>query len=652
MAYKPINKNNDRNPKSPLFKQLTKLLSGPLVKYRRQDTRQLKRRYLDKYKSRFRSASGQEFKTSRYSEVYSALQSDYYANQNRMDRYIDFDQMEYTPEIASALDIYADEMTTSSIFRTILNISCSNDEIKSVLETLFYSVLNVEYNLYGWARSMCKYGDFFLYLDIEQDEGIKNVIGLPSNELERLEGEDEANPNYIQYQWNSAGLTLENWQVGHFRILGNDKFAPYGTSILEPARRIWRQLTLLEDAVMAYRIVRSPERRVFKIDVGNIPPEDVEQYMQRVMTQMKRNQIVDVNSGRVDLRYNPLSIEEDYYIPVRGAASGTDISTVGGGKYTGDIDDVKYLRDKLFSALKIPMSYLSHGDGAEEDKATLAQKDIRFARTIQRLQRSVVSELEKIAVVHLFTMGYRGSDLLSFKVTLNNPSKLAELQELEHWKARFEAADGASAGYFSRRWVSKNILDISEEEFARMQTEMYYDRKHDFALEQVGEAAAAEGGGVAGGLGDELGGEGAGMEGLEDVGGEEDVGAEADIGADAEDAGPLLATPGADDAAEAPAKRDVDEYGRSYSENKGKRYYHEATDGRTGKALGIKGQAGISTRSNFPGKRDLDQLTKISYRFSEGLEPNYYEKEEQKLFQENTEIKKLIESLESSKNEV
>ena len=407
---KPINKKNIRNPASPLFRQLTKLLSGPLVKYRRQDTRQLKRRYLDKYKSRFRSASGQEFKTSRYGEVYSALQSDYYANQNRMDRYVDFDQMEYTPEIASTLDIYADEMTTSSVFRTILNINCSNQEIKAVLETLYYNVLNVEFNLYGWCRSMCKYGDYFLYLDIEQDEGIKNVIGLPSNELERLEGEDEKNPNYIQYQWNSAGLTLENWQVGHFRILGNDKFAPYGTSILEPARRIWRQLTLLEDAVMAYRIVRSPERRVFKIDVGNIPPEDVEQYMQRVMTQMKRNQIIDVNTGRVDLRYNPLSIEEDYYIPVRGASSGTDITTIGGGKYTGDIDDVKYLRDKLFSALKIPMSYLSRGEGADEDKATLAQKDIRFARTIQRLQRSIVAELEKIGVIHLFTLGYRANE--------------------------------------------------------------------------------------------------------------------------------------------------------------------------------------------------------------------------------------------------
>ena len=180
-----------------------------------------------------------------------------------MDRYVDFDQMEYTPEIASALDIYADEMTTSSVYRDILNISCSNQEIKAVLETLFYNILNIQFNLYGLARSMCKYGDYFVYLDLEQDEGVKNAIGLPANELERLEGEDENNPNYIQYQWNSAGITLENWQVGHFRVLGNDKFAPYGTSILEPARRIWRQLTLLEDAVMAYRIVRSPERRVF-----------------------------------------------------------------------------------------------------------------------------------------------------------------------------------------------------------------------------------------------------------------------------------------------------------------------------------------------------------------------------------------------------
>jgi hypothetical protein len=253
----------------------------------------------------------------------------------------------------------------------MLTIDCPNEEIKGVLETLYNKVLNVEFNLFGWCRTMCKYGDFFLYLDIDEGIGVKSVVGLPPSEIERLEGEDPTNPNYVQFQWNSGGLTFENWQMAHFRILGNDKYAPYGTSVLESARRIWRQLTLLEDAMMAYRIVRSPERRVFYIDVGAIAPEDVEQYMQKVITQMKRNQVIDKDTGRVDLRYNPMSIEEDYFLPVRGAANNSRIESLPGGTYTGDIDDVKYLRDKLFSAIKIPQSYLSRGEGTDEDKSTL-----------------------------------------------------------------------------------------------------------------------------------------------------------------------------------------------------------------------------------------------------------------------------------------
>ena len=173
--------------------------------------------------------------------------------------------------------------------------------------------------------------------------------------------------------------------------------------------------------MMAYRIVRSPERRVFYIDVGNVSPPEVEQYIQKIVTQMKRNQIVDPLTGRVDLRYNPMSIDEDYYIPVRGTRSGTKIDTLKGGEFTGDIDDVQYLRDKLFSALKVPQAYLSMGKDASEDKTTLAQKDIRFARTIQRLQRVVISELEKIGIIHLYTLGYRNEDLLKFRIRLNNP---------------------------------------------------------------------------------------------------------------------------------------------------------------------------------------------------------------------------------------
>ena len=646
------NKQNTRNDGNPLYKKLTKLLSGPIVRYRRQDAKQLKRRQLDKYRSRFKSAGGQEFKLSTYSDIYGILQAEYYSNQNRLDRYVDFDQMEFTPEISSALDIYADEMTTSSRYMPLININCRNGEIKSVLETLFYNILNIEFNLFGWARSMCKYGDFFLYLDIEEDEGIKNAIGMPITEVERLEGEDKNNPNYIQFQWNTGGLTLENWQVAHFRILGNDKFSPYGTSALDGARRIWRQLTLLEDAVMAYRIVRSPERRLFKIDVGNIPPEDVEQYMQKVMTQMKRNQIIDVNTGRVDLRYNPLSIEEDYYIPVRGGQSATDITTISGGKYTGDIEDVKYLRDKLFSALKIPASYLSRGDGAEEDKATLAQKDIRFARTINRLQRSLVSELEKMAIVHLFTLGYRGNDILSFKLSLNNPSKLAELQELEHWKARFGAAGEATEGYFSRRWVSKNILGISEEEFERMQHEKFYDKKHDVALETVGEAAAAAAGGMGmGGLG-ELGGEGAaglgGEEGMEELGGE--LGGGGEEAPVAPEEGELLATPAGEGAigGAAPKRDSPRHYEKSSYKAKGQGGKKRGGFTRSQQGMYSKETSSNTTRNLFKGKDQLDSLIRLSHSLSEGQESSYYDEEEKQIFKENFEIKKLIESLEKS----
>jgi hypothetical protein len=493
MPSKRGNINQDRSPYNPqnnLFKRLTKLFSGPIVNRRQQNYKSERRRRLDKYK--FQSAQGQQFKKSSYNP-FDFVHSQSMANQNRAERYVDFEQMEYTPEIASALDIYADEMTTSNSLEKVLTIDCPNEEIKNVLNGLYYDILNIEFNLFGWCRTMCKFGDFFLYLDIDDKDGVKNAIGLPPYEVERIEGEDEKNPNYVQFQWNSGGMTFENWQMGHFRILGNDKYAPYGTSILEAARRIWRQLTLLEDAMMAYRIVRSAERRVFYVDVGNVAPNDVEQFMQKAMTALKRNQVVDEKTGRVDLRYNPLSIEEDYFIPVRGQQS-TKIESLAGGQYTGDIDDVKYLRDKLFSAIKIPQSYLARGEGGEEDKTTLAQKDIRFARTIQRLQRSVISELEKIGIIHLFVLGYRNEDLIKFKLRLNNPSKIAELQELETWKTKFEVASAATEGYFSKRWVAKKIFGMSDEEFLRNQREMFFDFKFKAAVEKAGTEAEAAGG--------------------------------------------------------------------------------------------------------------------------------------------------------------
>lgn len=663
MAQKK-NKNNTRNPQSLLFRRLTRLLSGPVTQYRTQNNHRLRRLDLDRYASKFTSASGKDFKKTAYNP-YDNLQSGYMASQQRTERYVDFDQMEYTPEIASALDIYADEMTTYSSLSPMLAIECENEEIKAILHSLYTNVLNIEHNLFSWCRTMCKYGDFFLYLDLDETLGITSVIGLPTQEIERLEGEDKTNPNYVQFQWNSAGMTFENWQIGHFRVLGQDKYNPYGTSVLEPSRRIWRQLTLLEDAMMAYRIVRSPERRAFYIDVGNIPPQDVEQYMQKVMTTMKRNQVVDSKTGRVDLRYNPLSVEEDYFIPVRGNSS-TKIEPIAGGKYTGDIDDVKYLRDKLFSALKIPAAYISSdSEKAVEDKTTLAQKDIRFARTIQRLQRSMITEIEKVGMIHLYTLGYREEDLVSFKCRLNNPSKIAEMQELEHWKTRFDIAGAATEGFFSKQWLARTLFGLSDEEFVRNRREMFYDKKFEAALETVGEMEQAE---LTAGLN-------AGPDDLDiqqdaDLGGTGTVGTEPELGGldtapdpaaalgdtpdptSGPEEGDLLAAP--------PGKRE-DDKGRTTTE-KSHGWYEprglkaggdrRKSSGPRKKNMNRAASPEVNTtRKNFPGMGELSGLARATSIYEE--KGTNYKAEESKILKEQKELDALFKSLEEreKKNE-
>ena len=620
------NNQNPRNQQSGLFKRLTRLFSGPIVDYDRPAVVRGSRRDVTKYT--FTSNTGREFKKKEYHNPFGSLTSKALMGRNKQVRYTDFEQMEYTPEIASALDIYADEITTSTSFNPLINIDCQNREIKDILQTLLYNVLNCEANLFGWARSACKYGDYYLYLDIDEKLGITNAIPLPVREMERIEGTDPTNPNYVQFYWQGAegntGVTFENWQVSHFRVLGNDKYVPYGTSVIEPSRRIWRQLTLLEDAMMAYRIVRSPERRVFYIDVGNMAAEDVEQYIEQVKTQMKRNQIVDEDTGRVDLRYNAMSVDEDFYIPIRGAASNTRIETLAGGQFTGDIDDVNYLRDKLFSALKVPKAYLAQSD-AQEDKTTLSQKDIRFARTIQRLQRVIIAELEKICIIHLYTLGYRNNDLLTFKLTLNNPSKIAELQELEHMRTKFDVAGTATDGYFSKQWVYRNIFKISEEEIDRIQVEQFTDALQGAAIEEAGTVPeGGEGGDLGGDMGeDDLGG---------DLGGD-------DLGDEEADEGPLLAEPDAE-----PGQRSDYMRVKSPKWKQGARRrsmngaYNREQFGSSNRAIN-KGHS--STRAGlFKGYGEMSGL-------ANGIHSEGQQTQEELLFETQFDIKRLIEQLEN-----
>ena len=468
------------NTDDGLFRRLTQLFrSGPVVK------RRVKNFEPNKVSSAF------ELFQKTQSHVYSSAMSAYGAY-DRMARYSDFSEMEYTPEIGSALDIYAEESVSPDEKGRSIHIFSENPTIQKLLDDLFLDTLNVEFNLTSWVRNLCKYGDFFLFNDVSPEYGIINAYPLPVSEVEREEGFDPTDPMSVRFRWVTQGnQVLENWQVSHMRLLGNDAFIPYGSSVLEAARRIWRQLILVEDAMLVYRVVRSPERRVFKIDVGNVPPEDIPTYMEQVQNSLKKSQVVDKDTGRVDLRYNPLSVDEDYFLPVRGSESGTSIETLAGGTNATAIEDVEYIQSKLFAALKVPKAYLGYDEGLGA-KATLSQEDIRFSRTIARIQKTIVSELNKIAIIHLFCHGFEGEDLLDFSLKLSNPSTIAQQQKLELYRTRLEIAAQAPEGMVDRKWIRKNVLGMTDKEIDKIIKGRVDDKISDLQVESAKPPGAEE----------------------------------------------------------------------------------------------------------------------------------------------------------------
>lgn len=465
-----------------VWKRLTRLFrSGPVVRHKIAGDERIQSP----------QGSARAFKKELSSLYVRALAS--YANYERLSRYSDYNEMEYTPELHSALDIYADEATVKNDDGDVVEITSKNAEIKEVLETLFHDVININFNAWSWMRHFCKFGDFVLFVDANEENGILNLIPIPINEIEREEGYDLKDPMAVRFRWQTRGNTIiENWQVVHFRLLGNDAYLPYGSSVLEPARRIWRQLILIEDAMLVYRIVRSPERRVFHIEIANTPPDQVDTFIEQVKTQMKRNTIVDPQSGRVDLRYNPLSVEEDYFLPKRGEQK-SQIDTLAGGQFTGDIEDVQYIQSKMFAAIKIPRAYLGYEDQLGS-KATLAQEDVRFAKTIERIQSLFVSELNKIAIIHLYLLGYRGDDLVNFSIEMGSPSTVAEQQKLELWRMKLEVAGMAQEGIFDRSFIYRKLFNLNNKQIAAIKDGKRIDKLEDTLLASIEQPPPVAGG--------------------------------------------------------------------------------------------------------------------------------------------------------------
>jgi len=442
----------------------------------------INRRGIDRYHRVYSSMTGGYGSAHGRYEAAAAFQV------SRLQLFRDYDMMDNDPIISSVMDIYADESTTKDEFGNLLTIHSKNTQIQEILHNLFYDVLNVEFNMWPWIRNMVKYGDFFLFLDIDPEFGIVNVLPLSVYETIRIEGQDPGNPFSVKFKIENDFLSLgktefDNYEIAHFRLLSDTNFLPYGKAMVEGGRRVWKQLQLMEDAMLIHRIMRAADKRKILIDIGNIPPAEIDTFMNRIMDRMKKTPLVDPATGDYNLRYNMQNITEDFYLPVRGKDSGTDIQNLPGLQFNA-IEDIEYLRNKLMAAFKVPKAFL----GYEEDlsgKATLAAQDVRFARTIERIQRIMVSELTKIAIIHLYVQGFTDEDLIDFELSLTNPSIVYEQEKLNLWKEKIGVAESImNSKMLSQEWIYHNILELSDDEIVEERTKIAEDVKRMAQLEQ------------------------------------------------------------------------------------------------------------------------------------------------------------------------
>ncbi len=417
----------------------------------------------------------------------------------RIGSYSDFEAMEFYPTIAAALDVMMEESTTLNDDGRMINVYSDSKRVKSILEDLFFNRLDIHTTLPMFTRNTCKYGDNFVYLNIDQTYGVLGAKQMPNYEMERREtglfdmisgravesSEEESSSDKVKFFWRGRDIEFNSWQIAHFRLLGDDRRLPYGTSVLEKARRIWKQLILSEDSMLVYRVSRGPERRVYKIYVGNIDDADVEAYVNTIADRFKRMPITDPQTGQVDLRFNQLSNDQDYFIPVRDENAPNPIETLPGASNLDQIADIEYLQRNLFTALRVPKPFLGFEEATGEGK-NLALQDIRFSRTVNRIQQSMIQELNKIAIIHLYLLGF-DDDLDNFTLTLNNPSTQAEMLKVEHTQLKVtlfkDATSDLGNGFapMSMTRAHREIMGWSDDEI-----------KQDLLEQRMEKAAAAE----------------------------------------------------------------------------------------------------------------------------------------------------------------
>jgi hypothetical protein len=416
---------------------------------------------------------------------------------DRKKRYKEYEDMDGYPEISSAFDIYSDDCTQENIDGTAWDIVTDDEMTKQEVENMFEQVNMTRY-LWDISRNVVKYGDIFLETIVDLNNikrGIQRIKILNPNFIFRVEDEFGYLKQFLQEipkknDWTTYGsvgptlddsqvINLDPGQIVHFRLHTSDPtHYPYGKSVAAAARVTYKSLKMMEDAMLIYRLVRAPERRIFYIDTGSLPASKAEMHIKKQMDKFKKRKSYNAQTGNIEENFNALAADEDFYIAVNGKGTGTKIDTLPGAENLGEVDDVKYFRDKLLAALKIPKDYIVEKDQSPERKANLSQLDVKFARVITRIQKSIELGLETMAKRHLMLKGFPTTLISKLKIKLPAPSDMAlkRMLDTDEQKARVvQAVKGLMI--FPMEKIYKDYYQMSDSEIEEAKKGLEQDQK-------------------------------------------------------------------------------------------------------------------------------------------------------------------------------
>jgi hypothetical protein len=422
-------------------------------------------------------------------------------DRRRLHRYHDYESMDEYPDISSALDIYADDCTqVDSTTRRSMWVESDDERVRHELDELFYKRLEIEDHIWPQSRTLSKYGNNFEEIILDET-GVIGLNYMPPATVRRIEDKRGNLMGFAQSYGGGENMTasqfgeivsptgaavsgqrdiavFEGWRVVHMRLLSKYRESLYGWSVVDPARWIWKRLMLLEDAVLVYKLTRSPSRYAYYVDVGGMPTKEANKVLADVKRKMKKVKFVNPKTGKLDLNHNPMAFDEDIFLGVREGKESVRVDVLNGPNYQ-QVEDVQYFLNKLYAAIKVPKAYLGYDENMPS-KATLSQEDVRFARTVLRVQREMRNGLGKVARVHLAARKIDPA-AVDFKIAMTVPSAIFELGQMEVRRARADLA-ASMERHVSMHWLLSNVYGLSDDEIEQVTKEKAVEAKAQAAM--------------------------------------------------------------------------------------------------------------------------------------------------------------------------